>query len=161
MKTFELMPDHARVWIYHADRFLSPDEEALITKLTTDFIQQWSSHGAAMDASFSIFFQRIVVITANEDDAQASGCGIDKSVHFMKDLGGKLGVDFFQRTAVLFQQNNEWRGAQMHEFWGMRKALIVNDETSVVDTTIRTFGQLKREFVKPFKLSWHAEMWGR
>ncbi len=161
MKAFELMPDHARVWIYQADRFFNSEEQELIAKLTTNFIQQWSSHGAAMDASFSLLFRRVLVIAANEDDAQASGCGIDKSVHFVKDLGVKMGVDFFQRTVVLYQRNDEWLEAPMHQFWAMRKALVIDDKTPVLDTTVRNLIQLRSEIVKPFISSWHAEMWGR
>ncbi len=155
------MPEHARVWIYQADRSIEMNEVDVINARSTDFIEAWTSHGAALDASYSLLFNRVLVIAADENQVSASGCGIDKSVNFVKKLGDDLGVDFFQRTVVLFKQDNEWNEAQLHQFWAMRKANLIGDETMVLDTTVRTIGQLRAEFIKPFKSSWHAEMWGR
>jgi hypothetical protein len=51
--------------------------------------------------------------------------------------------------------------APLHAFWALRKALVINDESLVVDTTVSTVEQLRVSLVRPFNKSWHAEMWGR
>lgn len=161
MKKMSEMPDHARVWIYQASRFLSEEEIELVQRASSAFMAQWSSHGAQLDATFELIHSRILVIAADEQQAQASGCGIDKSVHFVKELGSKLRVDFFNRTIVLYLKDGKLCDAPLHEFWALRKALIISDDTVVFDTTIRTVGSLRSEFQRPFSSSWHAEMWGR
>jgi hypothetical protein len=159
MKKMSEMPDNARVWLYQASRYLSESEIDLLEAGVTSFLSEWTSHGVSMDAAFEIAHNRILVIAA--DESKASGCGIDKSVKCIQDLGNRLGIDFFQRTVVLFMKNEEWRESQLHEFWGLRKALIVNDETQVLDTTVRSVGEYRAGFQKSFSRSWHADMWGR
>lgn len=161
MKKMSEMPEDARVWVYQSNRALSNDEVAIIEQETNHFLSNWSSHGALMNASFEILFNRVLVIAADESQAQASGCGIDKSVNFVKQLGSKLGVDFFTRTMVLYVGADGILEAPLHQFWAMRKALIIHDATMVVDTTVRSVGQFRSEFLKLFSSSWHAEMWGK
>jgi len=161
MRTMEEMPEQARVWIYQSDSFLSETLEHDVLGRLQTFIAQWTSHGASMDACAAIFHHRLIVIAADEQQAAASGCGIDKSVHFMQSLGRELGIDFFQRTTVIFGHDQDWREAPIHQFWAMRKAGQVNDQTRILDTTVRTLGELRSALVKPFGDSWHKDMWGR
>ena len=45
---FNKMPDHARVWVYQADRNLS-DAEVQYIQQTLDFqLNNWAAHGAAL-----------------------------------------------------------------------------------------------------------------
>jgi hypothetical protein len=159
MRKMSEMPDNARVWLYQASRYLSESEVNMLQTEVSSFLSEWTSHGVSMDAAFEIAHNRILVIAA--DESKASGCGIDKSVKCIQDLGNRLGIDFFQRTVVLYMKNEEWCESQLHEFWGLRKALIVNDETPVLDTTVRSVGEYRAGFQKLFSRSWHADMWGR
>jgi hypothetical protein len=161
MKSMQQMPGAARVWLYTASRFLNDQEVSSILQETEVFLQGWSSHGANMDAACGMYFNRILAIAADEAQAKASGCGIDKSVQFVKQLSESRNVDFFQRTTILYQSNEALNEAPLHTFWALRKALVVNDETLVVDTTISNVEQLHDSLLKPFRESWHAEMWGR
>lgn len=161
MKALDEMPGHARVWLYQASQFLTHEQQDLLHKELADFIVQWTSHGARLDAAFGVYYDRLVVIAADEQAAQASGCGIDKSVHIMQELSASMGVDFFQRTVVLFKAGEEWSEAPIHEFWAKRKAGLINETTQVLDTTVKTLDQLRTALVVPFGESWHAEMWGR
>jgi hypothetical protein len=161
MKNWGDMPDHARVWTYQAERGLADEEVRHILNSGEAFVRQWTSHGANLDASFNVVYNRIVLLSADEQAVAASGCGIDKSVHFMKDLSNTMGIDFFQRTMVLFKRDLEWEEAPLNVFWAMRKAMLVNDETLVLDTTVRTMGEVRSQMEKPFSKSWHAEMWGK
>lgn len=161
MKSMEQMPSHARVWVYQANCFLTEAQKKRVVDALEVFLTQWTSHGAAMDAGAAVYHQRVVVIAADEQQAAASGCGIDKSVHFMQQLGQELGIDFFQRTTVLYMDEAEWKEAPMHQFWAMRKAGSVKDDTLILDTTVRSVGELRIALVVPFEKSWHKDMWGR
>jgi len=161
MKNIQELPDEARVWVYQSDRHLAEGEITDIRVGLSKFIEEWTSHGAQMDASFEIFHHRVLVIAADESRAAASGCGIDKSVNYVKSLGVHFGVDFFKRTLVLFLHQGQLSEAPLHEFWAKRKANIIDDATPVVDTTLRNVGQLRAGLLREFKESWHADMWGR
>jgi hypothetical protein len=159
MKEMNDMPDNARVWIYQASRFLDETELEIVKMEVSSFLDDWTSHGVAMDAAFEVSLNRILVIAA--DESKASGCGIDKSVKCIQAIGNRINVDFFQRTSVLYRLNDQLSESPLHEFWALRKALVVNDETQVIDTTVRTLGEYRTDFQKSFSRSWHAEMWGR
>jgi hypothetical protein len=151
----------SRVWIYQADRSLNEFEILTVKNELAAFVDDWSSHGQKMQASAEVYYNRIVVIAADEVRALASGCGIDKSVNFMKEMQNQLGVDFFQRTQVLFKNDGKMVEAPLHHFWAMRKAGIIEDRTLIIDNTVRVLADLRTKWEVPFENSWHAEMWRR
>lgn len=161
MSELNALPDNARVWIYQAQRFLNEEEIAHILQAGNDFVGNWSSHGALLKAAVGVYNARLLVVAVDELSATASGCGIDKSVRFIEQLSAEMKIDFFQRTVVLYHDGNAWTEAALHHFWAMRKANIIDDRTLVLDTTVRTLGELRNALEKPFALSWHSEMWGR
>lgn len=98
------LPAHARVWIYQADRSLTNSEQEILSSQLTAFTDQWMVHGQPMDASFEIRYNRFILLAAND---QASGCSIDSSVRTVKEIGEKMGVDFFNRQQVCFKRDEE------------------------------------------------------
>ena len=159
-KINELQGD-SRIWIYQSSRVLGEQEEQILTEKMLAFIDVWSSHGQTMDASGEIFHHRFLIIAADEKKATASGCGIDKSVNFVKRMGEELNVDFFNRTLVLFKEKGEMKELPLNVFWAMRKAGNITDSTIVFDNTIQKLAELEKNWEVPFAESWHAQMWGR
>jgi hypothetical protein len=98
---FEQMPDHARVWIYQANRPLTPSESQLIQETLEKGPQGWEAHGAPLQASFEIRFNQVVVVAVNESVNQASGCSIDASTRWFKELAANLNMDFFNRDLAV------------------------------------------------------------
>jgi len=161
MKNWDDLPDYARVWIYQAERNLLEEEIRHISEEGEAFMKQWTSHGAQLDAALNVLYGRLIIVAADEQAAKASGCGIDKSVRFIQELSASMKIDFFQRTVVLFRRDKAWEEAPLNQFWAMRKAMIIGDETVVLDTTVRSMGEVRSQLEKRFSESWHAEMWGR
>ncbi len=161
MKELSQLADHSRVWIYQSERNLTEEEVHEIHSAAQVFLEDWTSHGSTMNAAFDILHQRFIVFAVDEQTVPASGCGIDKSVRFLQELSTRMKIDFFQRTVIVYQNESGWEEAPLNKFWAMRKALIVNDQTLVCDTTMRTLGGLREKLIVAFKDSWHSEMWGR
>lgn len=161
MKKMQEMPDSARVWVYQADRFLSQDEINYITSRLNEFLNAWSSHGASMDSSFEVKYSRFVAIAVDEEKALASGCGIDKLVHVFQEMGAAIQVDFFNRTQVIFRSESEIVSQPLHQFWGLRKAGIINDDSIVFDNLVKNLADYRSRWETNFSNSWHSEMWGR
>jgi hypothetical protein len=99
---FEQLPETSRIWIYQADRSFTSIEENIIYGELLTFTESWLVHGKKMEASFALFHHQFIVVAADESAYSASGCSIDTSVHTIKSLGEKLGVDFFNRSNVAF-----------------------------------------------------------
>lgn len=153
------LPDTARVWVYIANRALSNAEVEKSKSLLVDFMKGWTAHGAALTADATVLYNRFVILSVDEKRALASGCSIDKSVHFMKSLGEILGVDFFDRMLTPYLDNETIQCVGLHQFWALRKAGVVTDETIVFNPLAKSLGEFRQQWVIPFKNSWHAEMW--
>jgi hypothetical protein len=97
----EQMPDHSRVWVYQANRSFSVSETQAIENYLTPALTQWAAHGAGLNASFEIRFQQVIVIAVDETVNAASGCSIDASTRWFKEMGADLGIDFFDRSTAV------------------------------------------------------------
>ena len=103
---FDEISDQARIWIYQADRKLSETEQRLIMETGKQFLNTWGAHGHHLHASMTVNFDHFVILAVDNAVQLPTGCSIDQSVHFIQELGQKLGVDFFNRTRVSVWHNN-------------------------------------------------------
>jgi hypothetical protein len=99
----EQMPDHSRVWVYQANRPFSASETQAIENYLAPALTQWAAHGAGLNASFEIRFQQVIVIAVDETVNAASGCSIDASTRWFKEMGASLGIDFFDRSTAIVE----------------------------------------------------------
>ncbi|MCE3295851.1 MAG: hypothetical protein K0R65_1565 [Crocinitomicaceae bacterium] len=97
-------PPDTRVWVYQADRLLTATEKAWLQEQIDLFTDQWASHGNQLTAQGFLYNDFTVVLGVDTSQANSSGCSIDKSVHFMKEAGKALQVDFFNRLKVWIKQ---------------------------------------------------------
>ena len=153
------MPDHARVWIYQANRNLNPEESKLVLDKANDFVGQWQAHGNQLVAEAHLIYERFLVFFVDEAIAGVTGCSIDKSVHLVQAMGQQIGVDFFDRMQILYKEDSLMKEARMHDFWAMRKAKVVTDETQVFNNLVKTKAEFDASWETSFGNSWHAEMW--
>lgn len=115
----EQLDPTSRVWIYQANRKLHESEIAFIEQFLKREIEEWSAHGASLQAGFEIRFDQIICIFADERQHAASGCSIDSSTRWFKDLGEKFSIDFFDRSVAIVQEKN----LQLVPLLGIKKAI--------------------------------------
>jgi len=96
--SFEQIPQTARIWIYQANRTLNDNEVSLIETTLEPAVTKWAAHGTALLASVKVFHNRFVIIALDESQYEASGCSIDASSRWFKELGAQLNIDFFDRS---------------------------------------------------------------
>jgi hypothetical protein len=51
----------------------------------SNFCIQWTAHGANLKAYGEVRHHRFIVMIVDETAAGASGCSIDKSIHFIRN----------------------------------------------------------------------------
>jgi len=103
---FEGFSDEAKVWLYQANRKLKDTEVEYLEKQLSNFVDQWSTHGAKLKACSEVLDSYRFAICA-DGSVEASGCSIDASVRFMKEMGAELGVDFFNRSQILSDKEGQ------------------------------------------------------
>ncbi|HMC98138.1 MAG TPA: hypothetical protein VKG92_10815 [Flavobacteriales bacterium] len=154
IKHIDDMPAHARVWVYKAPRDLSQAEQKLIREQGAAFTSTWAAHGAALDACVDVVYDRFVLVAVDEAQAMASGCSIDKSVGFIKQLEYDLNLMLTDRMIVVFERNVEIESCRLQELPELLKEGVITADTIVFDDLVSTVGELNERFRVPLRSSW-------
>ena len=153
---FSELPEHSRIWIYQANRKLSDQEIAQIEPKIEAFLTHWTAHGSALAAGFTIKYNRFIIIGLNQDQASASGCSIDASVHFIQEIQKELDVDLMDKLNVTFYNGPYIAHKPLADFKKMAKNRSVSKETIVFNNLVNTKEEFDHHWEVPAKESWHA-----
>jgi hypothetical protein len=149
---------HSRVWIYQSDRKLT-DAEALQAQVLLDnFTHSWTAHNNQLLAKAEIRYNRFLILFVDESQAGASGCSIDKSVNFMKQLEQQFGINLFDRFNLAYRDGEEIISVPRHQFEELLKAGKINTETIVFNNLAQNIAELQTKWEVPFKDSWHIQL---
>ncbi|MEZ4875189.1 MAG: ABC transporter ATPase [Flavobacteriaceae bacterium] len=153
---FNHLPEDSRIWIYQCNRKLTDVEVEFVTKQTKSFLEQWTAHGADLEAGFEIKYNRFIVIGLNQTNASASGCSIDASVHFIQSLEKALGVDLLDKMNVTFYHGEYIAYKPLTDFKQMAKNRSVSGNTVVFNNLVNTKAEYLEHWEVPAKDSWHS-----
>lgn len=152
------LPDHSRVWLYQSNRLLTSDEQDAIKKAASGFVAEWNAHGAQLKAGFDIVENCFLILAVDEQQAAASGCSIDKSVAFFRQVDEQLGLDLFDRFNVaFFNTNGQLELAKLNGLEKFTDQSLIDDNCLVFDNLTNELGALRSSWLKPFKSSWHQQ----
>lgn len=160
MALTDLSP-HSRIWIFQCNEKFNSEQIAFIQAALKDFLAEWNTHGSAMHADFEVVLNQLIVVAADEATMAASGCSIDKLTREIQRVGSELKLNLLDRQTIFFQDQDQVQTAPIATFWGLRKANRINDDTLVLDTTVKNLNEWQTNGWKKFGLSWHKEMYGR
>ncbi|MBK9176834.1 MAG: hypothetical protein IPM46_10975 [Flavobacteriales bacterium] len=148
------MPAHARVWVYKTARALSAAEQKMVLEHGAAFTDTWAAHGAPLDACVDVLHARFVVVAVDEAQAEASGCSIDKSVGFIKQLEHDLNLMLTDRMVVVYEAEGKAQSCRLQELPELIKSGTITADTIVFDDLVVTVGELRERFRIPLRTSW-------
>ncbi|MEX1190224.1 MAG: ABC transporter ATPase [Bacteroidia bacterium] len=149
--------DTDRVWVYQAERFLSEQETAIVRQSGLNFTNAWAAHGKKLRAGVEVLHNLLVVVHVDEEQAKASGCSIDASVHWITKLGKDLGINFLGRTNVAYFDAEEYlKVANLNEFEELINQAEIDENTRVFNNMAFSGKDVKHAWLLPVKESWHA-----
>lgn len=155
---FKDLPDSSRVWIFQANRSFSEDELEQIQPKILAFLKDWTAHGQALQAAFEIRYNRFIVLGLDESQASASGCSIDKSVHFIQSLEKEYNVDLLDKMNVSFKSGEFVAHKPLLDFKKMVKQKAVSPQTTVFNNLVNTKAEYKEFWEVPMTESWHNRL---
>jgi hypothetical protein len=155
---FKDLPDSSRVWIFQANRSFSEDELEQIQPKILAFLKDWTAHGQALQAAFEIRYNRFIVLGLDESQASASGCSIDKSVHFIQSLEKEYNVDLLDKMNVNFKSGEFVAHKPLLDFKKMVKQKAVSPQTIVFNNLVNTKAEYKEFWEVPMTESWHNRL---
>lgn len=152
--------ENSRVWVYQSDRALSDTEVQQIQHLLDAFAQNWTAHSHELKAKAEIRYHRFLILMVDESQAGASGCSIDKSVNFIKQLEQEFGINLLDRFNLAYREGEEVLSAPRHTFEELIKQNSINSQTIVFNNMVQNLAELKSKWEVPFKDSWHMQLFG-
>ena len=129
--------------------------EALeIEEMLARFSTEWRSHGAEVDAYANLFFGQFIILMADERRAGVSGCSTDASVRFIKDLGEKFQVDFFNRTNLAFVVKDKIQLLPLSQIDYALNNHFIDKNSLYFNNLVQTKEELEKNWIIPVKDSW-------
>jgi hypothetical protein len=154
---FDNLPADSRIWIYQANRKLTAQEKELASAALKDFCESWTAHQQTLKTSFSIEHDQFIILAADEDYHQPSGCSIDTSVRVLKDIQNQLGVDFFDRTRVAFLENGVVTTRPLAHLKGVFESGELAAGSLTFDNLVPSKGDLDLRWKTPVEKTWLAK----
>ncbi|MCU0440507.1 MAG: hypothetical protein MUC49_21650 [Raineya sp.] len=152
--SFENMPLSSRIWIYQADRELTILEQEQIISELKNFLENWTAHQQTLKASGKIEYNRFIIIAVDESVNLASGCSIDKQVHFIQKLESQLQVPFLDRSLIAFKSDNEIFTVRLPKIGEAVKNGQITPQTYTFNNAITNLESLNTTWLQPASETW-------
>ncbi len=153
--SYSEMPENSRVWVYQASRSLSASEQKIISDNCVLFLEQWTKHGSDLKASFTLDYNQFLTLVVDESFMGVSGCSIDASVRFVKELGKVLEVDFMDKMKIAVKEEGNIVLYSMKTF----KDAIVENQINSKAIVFNNLVQTKKAKIDQWEVvaadSWH------
>jgi len=153
---FKDLPDNSRIWIYQCNRSFSANELEEVTGGLNAFLTQWTAHGSDLKAGFEIKYSRFIIIGLDQAEANASGCSIDASVHYIQSLENKYNVDLLDKMNVSYKQGEYIAYKELKDFKKMATERAVSKNTIVFNNLVATKQDYIENWEVPASESWHS-----
>jgi hypothetical protein len=120
-----------------------------------DFLDQWTSHQNMLMTYGNVFHRRFLAMFVDESLAGASGCSIDASVRFVKQLESHFGVSLMGRDTVAYMIDEEISTLPLNELGSAVIDGRLQADTFVFDNLVKNKDAFLKEWCKPMNESWH------
>lgn len=139
---FPQLSNDSRVWVYQSNRAFTDLEKSQISDRFKEFVGSWAAHGFKLSADAMIINDYFVVLTVDEKVEMASGCSIDSSVKFIKEIGKQFNIDFFNRLKLVIEKDSETKMIAFSDLNQFKDWYIYN-------TLVNNVQQLNESFLIP------------
>ncbi|PIX08005.1 MAG: ABC transporter ATPase [Flavobacteriales bacterium CG_4_8_14_3_um_filter_35_10] len=150
---FNSLPPQSKIWIYQSDKAFTEAQILEIANLIEPFIEQWQRHGANLNASYIIKYNRFIIIAVDEHD-EVSGCSVDASVHLIQKIEQKFGVNLTDKLKVAYKEGDTIALNTLADFKKQIALSNITPETIVFNNIVNTVATLKTDWEIPIKQSW-------
>jgi len=153
---FDHLPPRARIWVYQASRPLTEAELVPLLPRLAAFAEDWTSHGRQLAASAQFLHRQFLVVGLDEAVAGASGCSIDASVRFVRELEQHLGIELLEKSRMAFLTEGHLRLLTRRELREAIAAGQITADTPYFNNTLTTKAELTTSWPAPAGQTWLA-----
>ncbi|RAJ97904.1 hypothetical protein LX87_02810 [Larkinella arboricola] len=140
--SFNQLPDTARVWIYQSARPLTDAEVSAIENELQPAVDNWAAHGTPLLGSAQLLHNRFLIVGVDEGHHLPSGCSIDASVRWVREIGLALKTDFFDRSAAFVTAEGAIETVALPQIKAAVTEGRITPETTVFNNLVATKAEL-------------------
>ena len=156
----ELVPadlaDSSRVWIYQSSRPFGEKEILEINDQLHHFYSQWMSHGIAVKGWAKVFFNRYIVIFADETDMPLGGCSMDSSMRVIKSIERQYQLTLFDRLSITFLVKGKIEMLPLNQVQYAIDNGFINKDTQMFNNLVATKKDFIEKWLSPLSQTWLA-----
>jgi len=145
----------SRIWIYQSSREFMNSEIEKINILINEFTKSWTAHKQELKATGKVVMNRFIFLVADETQASASGCSIDSSVKFIRELENQFQTSLLDRGKMLFEAGGRLIEIPFNELENKIEASAISGEDFYFNNSITRLNELQSWKLK-VKDSWIA-----
>jgi hypothetical protein len=153
---FSDLPEHAKVWMYQAERKLSPTEQALIQRVAEQFLSEWESHGLPVQGAVDVLQEMTIRVAAFTDEDAMCGRAQDAQVRLMKMLEAELGVQLTNRMVLAFGEEGAEQFVHMSALPSHIQAAEIHPQSIFYDNLVLSKADFERAWKTEAGSSWVA-----
>lgn len=153
---FDALPDHARVWIFAAERPLGADDQAALLADVDAFLDQWAAHGAPLQAGRDLRYDRFLLVAVDERAAGVSGCSVDALTRQLREHERRLGMALLDNAPVHYRAGETVERVSRAGFAELAASGAVTPDVVVFNNTVPDLGDVRAgRWEVPARQSWH------
>ncbi len=144
----------SKLWIYTSDKSFDKTDELQIQNDLDNFCSHWDSHGILLNAKGFILLSRIIVLVVDDANNSISGCSMDKSVAFLKNLENKYKISLFNRLLQTGFFDGQWQTFSTDIWADKLKANEISLNSLFIDTLVSNLQDFQNNGVKKLGEFW-------
>lgn len=150
------LPDHARVWIFAAERPLEGDARERLLADVDSFLDGWAAHGAPLRCGRDLVHDRFLMIAVDEQAAGVSGCSVDALTRQLREHERRLGMAVLDNGPVHYRTDDGVARVSRAEFGTLADTGAVTPDTVVFDNTVPDLGAVRAgKWETPARETWY------
>ncbi len=159
MNVFSTFPESARLWVFGACSAIPAQTSAKFLSEIAEFLQGWNAHGKSVSGEAGLFCDYFLIVAADSELTEISGCSIDSLVKAVSGAAQSVGIILSDGSHVYYRDGKRVHCVAPHEFENLVVNGAVTHDTSVFNNNIQTVGEFRDgKWELPFKDSWHAQV---
>jgi len=150
------LADNSSVWIFQSSRPLGDKEVVEMNDQLHHFYSQWKSHGDPVKGWAQVFFNRYVVIIADENTIKLGGCSKDDSMRVIKSFERQYQITLFDRLSITFLIKDKIEMLPLNQVqYAIDKGFISKD-TLMFNNLVATKKEFVEKWLSPISETWLA-----